>query len=281
MERINLALSDSSFTAKLALIEKAEDFSRSFSSAMLAKKRNDGLRIAFSFGAAGMSFILDEYTGLTGYEIPKQLHGTDTGSAAFKLASFLGEKRPLQDRNIGNGPSIKNVTLSYDDTQLLKVTFTATSDIGLREAVFNSNEYNESIYFKGSRREGITKTLQIDSSHSVLAIRVYDTRGNSATAYYPIFEDKREAGRLDLAKRKRLSEERVWAQKNPVNQALYTLGQFDGNIGWWCRAIADALISQDIAKDSLRDARVKEAVKPDTAEVKKLNTQKTIEVIGE
>jgi hypothetical protein len=250
---------------------------------MLAKGPGSGLRIAFSFGMAGMSFVMDEQSGLSRYELPEMVRGQDTGSAAYKLAWYFNPARMAsENRDIGAGPSIKNVSLSYDNLQQLVVTFTATSDFGLREAVFSSNDYFESMYFKGSNREGITKTLKIDSSHSILAIKVFDVHGNSATAYYSIFEEKREQGRQEQAHRKRLEKERVWADKNPVNKIIYTLGQFDGNIGWWIKAIAQGLIGQDNAADSLRDLRMKEALKPDTAHAgNPADTQSGIEVIGE
>jgi hypothetical protein len=276
-------LLDTSFAAKLGLIDRAEAFSKGFSSAMLAKGPASGLRIAFSFGMAGMSFVLDERTGLTRYEIPITMHGADSGAAAYKLAWYFSPSRIASESgDFGAGPALKNVSLSYDNLQQLVVTFTATSGVGLREALFNSNEYSESIYFKGSKREGITKTLKIDSSHSSLAIQVYDVHGNSATAYYNIFEEKREQGRQEQARRKRLEKEQIWAEKNPVNKIIYTLGQFDGNIGWWIHALSQGLIGQDIAADSLRDMRMKEALKPDTGHtMNPADTQKGIEVIGE
>ena len=281
-EGVTPVLLDTSFAAKLGLIDRAEAFSKSFSSVMLAKQPGSGLRIAFSFGMAGMSFVLDERTGLTRHEFLKTMRGADTGAAAYKLAWYFNPERIASESgDIGAGPAIKNVSLSYDDLQQLVVTFTATSGIGLREALFSSNEYSESIYFKGSKREGITKTLKIDSSHSSLAIRVYDVHGNSATTYYSIFEEKREQGRQEQAHRKRLEKERIWAEKNPVNKIIYTLGQFDGNIGWWIHAFAQGLIGQDIAADSLRDMRMKEALRPDTAKTGPVDTQGGIEVIGE
>jgi len=279
-EGITPVLLDTSFAAKLGLIDRAEAFSRSFSSAMLAKGPGAGLRIAFSFGMADMSFVMDEQSGLARYELPAMVRGPDPGGAAYKLAWYFNPARiASESREIGAGPAIKNVSLSYDNLQQLVVTFTATSPIGLREALFRSNEYNESMYFKGSNREGITKTLKIDSSHSSLAIRVYDVHGNSATVYYSIFEEKREQGRQDQVRRKRLEKERIWADKNPVNKIIYTLGQFDGNIGWWINAFAQGLIGQDIAADSLRDVRMKEALKADTVHTR--NSADTSEIIGE
>jgi hypothetical protein len=282
-EGVTPVLLDTTFAAKLGLIDRAEAFSRSFSSAMLARDPGTGLRIAFSFGMAGMSFVLDERAGLSRQELPVPVEGADTGNAAYKLAWYFNPGRiASENRDIGAGPAITNVSLSYDNTQQLVVSFTATSGFGLREAVFSSNEYSESIYFKGSRREGIIKTLTIDSSHSHLAIKVYDVRGNSATAYYPVFEEKREQGRQELARRRLLEKEHIWADKNPVNKIIYTLGQFDGNIGWWIRAFAKGLIGQDIAADSLRDLRMKEALKPDSAATgAPADTQGGIEVIGE
>jgi hypothetical protein len=229
---------------------------------------------------AGMSFVMDEQSGLSRYEFPIAVRGADTGAAAYKLARYFNPARNASESwDIGAGPVIKNVSLSYDDLQQLVVIFTATSGIGLREALFSSNEYSESIYFKGSKREGITKTLKIDSSHSSIAIRVYDVHGNSATVYYNIFEEKREQGRREQAHRKRLEKERAWADKNPVNKIIYTLGQFDGNIGWWINAFAQGLIGQDIAADSLRDLRMKEALKPDSVHTG--NPADTPEIIGE
>ena len=282
-EGVTPVLLDTSFAAKLGLIDRAEAFSKSFSSVMLAKGRGSGLRIAFSFGMSGMSFVMDERSGLGRYELPLTGHGADTGAAAYKLAWYFNPVRIASESgDIGAGPAIKNVLLSYDNLQQLVVTFTATSEIGLREALFSSNEYSDNIYFKGSKREGITKTLTIDSSHTSLAIKVYDMRGNSATAYYSIFEEKREQGRQTQAHRHRLEKELVWAEKNPVNKIIYTLGQFDGNIGWWIHAIAQGLIEQDIAADSLRDMRLKKALKPDTAHAgNPADTQSGIEVIGE
>jgi hypothetical protein len=108
---------------------------------------------------------------------------------------------------------------------------------------------------------------------------VYDVHGNSATAYYSIFEDKREQGRQEQVRKKRLEKEHIWAEKNPVNKIIYTLGQFDGNIGWWIHAFAQGLIGQDIAADSLRDLRMKEALKPDSVHTG--NPADTPEIIGE
>jgi hypothetical protein len=279
-EGVTPVLLDTSFAAKLSIIDRAEAFSKSFSSAMVAKDPGRGLRIAFSFGMAGMSFVMDEQSGLSRYEFPIAVRGADTGAAAYKLARYFNPARNASESwDIGAGPVIKNVSLSYDDLQQLVVIFTATSGIGLREALFSSNEYSESIYFKGSKREGITKTLKIDSSHSSIAIRVYDVHGNSATVYYNIFEEKREQGRREQAHRKRLEKERAWADKNPVNKIIYTLGQFDGNIGWWINAFAQGLIGQDIAADSLRDLRMKEALKPDSVHTG--NPADTPEIIGE
>jgi hypothetical protein len=275
-------LLDTSFAAKLGLIGRAAAFSGSFSSAMLAKGTENGLRIAFSFGMAGMSFVLDERTGLSPFESPVPLRGADTGAAAYKLAWYFNPMRMESEASdIGAGPAIKNVSLSYDKLQQLVVTFTATSDFGLREAVFSSNEYKESIYFRGSKREGIIKTLLIDSSHSTLAIKVYDVHGNSATAYYNIFEEKREYGRQEQARRKQREMELTWAEKNPLNKIIYTLGQFDGNIGWWLHAITQGIIERDLAADSLRDLRMKEALRPDTAAAIPSDSQNGIEVIGE
>jgi hypothetical protein len=279
-EGVTPVLLDTSFAAKLSIIDRAEAFSRSFSSAMVAKDPGKGLRIAFSFGMAGMSFVMDEQSGLNRYEFTMPVRGADTGAAAYKLAWFFSPARVASEsRDIGAGPAIKDVSLSYDNLQQLVVTFTATSGYGLREAVFSSNEYSESMYFKGSKREGITKTLKIDSSHSSLSIKVYDLHGNSATAYYFIFEEKREHGRQEQAHRKRLEKERIWADKNPVNKIIYTLGQFDGNIGWWIKAISQGLIGQDIAADSLRDMRMKEALKPRSTDT--AAPADTPEVIGE
>jgi hypothetical protein len=284
------SIADTSFATKLQLIDKAEAFSRSFSSAMLARNRESGLRIAFSFGLAGASFVLDERTGVSTLPMPVNVHGIDTGCAAYKLAFFFNPSQIASiDKDRGAGPVIRDVTLSYTETQQVSVTFTATSDVGLREARFGADSYLESIYFKGSTREGVTKTLQIDSSHYVLAISVFDLHGNSSTVYYPIFEAKRDAGRQQAAHRYRLTQERIWAEKNAVNQTLYTLGQFDGNIGQWFKAIADALVDQDVHKDSVRDAAMKDAVarkaarRDSTPAPKPLpDTQQTgVEVIGE
>jgi hypothetical protein len=282
------ALIDTSFEAKLLIIDKAEQFSRSFSSAMLSRNQSGGLRIAFSFGFTGMSFILDERTGISSLSLPSNLHGVDTGNVACKLAWYFNPTRIASgSADLGLGPSIKNVSISYTETQQVSVSFTATSDVGLRETRFSSDAYHESIYFKGSKREGVTKALQIDSSHYRLAITVYDLHGNAATSYYPIFEAKREAGREQEAYRKRLTEEHIWAQKSTLNGALYTLGQFDGNIGQWFKAIADASVAQDVRQDSLCDARMKRAVRHDTTHAERLDslktmdTGKTMEVIGE
>ncbi len=255
------AAMDSSFFSKLQLIDRAEAFSKSFSSAMLAASREGGLRIAFSFGIAGTSFVLDERTGVTTLALPINVHGIDTGCAAYKLAFYLAPSRAAAgDRDRGNGPAIRDVTLSYTETQQVSVTFTAASDIGLREAQFSSDAFRENIYFNGSKREGITKTLQLDSSHYRLQITVFDIHGNSASVSYPVFEARREAGRLVQARRKQIEQERVWAEKSPVNEALYTLGQFDGNIGMWFKAISDALVSEDVQKNSTRDSIMRDAV---------------------
>ncbi len=282
-------VSDTSFAAKLRLIDKAEEFSKSFSSAMLARNREGGLRIAFSFGLAGTSFVLDERTGVSTLALPVNVHGIDTGCAAYKLASFFNPTRIASEQKPGEGPSIRNVSISYTETQQVTVSFTATSDVGLREADFGDASYRESIYFKGTKREGITKTLLIDSSNYRMSITVYDLHGNASTVSYPIFEDKREAGRVAQARRKRVEQERVWAEKNSVNQALYTVGQFDGNIGMWFKAISDALVDQDVHQDSLRDAAMREAVRnktvrPDSAFLPKTRPDSQppgIEIIGE
>ena len=274
-------LLDTSFAAKLGIIDRAEEFSRSFSSAMLAKGTENGLRIAFSFGMAGMGFVLDEHAGLVQYPLPLPVHGTDSGSAAYKLAWYFNPMRLAPETDIGAGPAIKNVSLSNDSLQQLVVAFTATSEFGLREALLSSDDYNESIYFKGSKREGIVKTLKIDSSHSTLAIKVYDLHGNSATVYYPIFTEKRELGRQESARRKRIEKELEWAGKNPLNKIIYTLGQFDGNIGWWLHAISQGAMGRDLAADSLRDVRMKKALAPDTAKKSPPDSQNGIEVIGE
>jgi hypothetical protein len=273
---------DTSFSAKADFIDKTALFSRSFSSAMLAKNTGKGLRVAFSFGYAGMAFVLDEHSGINSYEIPRQLQGNDSSCAAYKLASFFNA-RPVASENSdpGSGPSITNVAISYDDLQQLVVSFTAVSTFGLREAQFGSINYKESIYFKGSKREGITKTLQLDSSHYVLSIKVYDVRGNATVAYYPVFSAKREEGRKQLAHVKRLSEERIWAEKTPANTVLYTLGQFDGNMGWLFKMLAQSLIDQDVAADSMRDVKMREALMPDTAHPKISTTDTTREIIGE
>lgn len=284
------AAMDTSFFSKLQLIDKAEAFSKSFSSAMLAASREGGLRIAFSFGIAGTSFVLDERTGVTTLALPVNVHGIDTGCAAYKLAFYLAPSRVAAvDNGRGNGPAIHDVTLSYTETQQVSITFTAASDIGLREAQFSSDAYEESVYFNGTRREGITKTLQLDSSHYRLAITLFDIRGNSASVSYPVFEARREAGRLVQARRKQIEQERVWAEKSPVNEALYTLGQLDGNIGMWFKAISDALVSEDVQTNSardaaMRDAAMKKALKKKTmpSSQAKPDTERTgVEVIGE
>ena len=283
------AAMDTSFFSKLQLIDKAEAFSRSFSSAMLARNREDGLRVAFSFGIGGTSFVLDERTGVTTIALPVNVHGIDTGCAAYKLAFYFNPSNVISaDRDRGNGPSIHDVTLSYTETQQVSVSFTATSDIGLREVQFSSDTYRESVYFKGSKREGITRTLQLDSSQYRLAITVFDLHGNSCSVSYPIYEAKRGEGRIARARRKQLEQERVWAEKSPVNEALYTLGQFDGNIGMWFKAISDALVAQDVQRDFKRDAAMRDAAMkkaPGTGAPpshQKPDTQKTgVEVIGE
>jgi|GEM_PF-5905576 hypothetical protein len=280
---------DTSFSSKLHLIGKAENFAKSFSSAMLARNRDDGLRVAFSFGLAGKSFVLDERTGVSTTAFPPDAHGIDTGCAAYKLACYFNPTNVSSgDKAVGNGPAIRNVTLSYTSTQQVSITFTAASDIGLREAEFNSDAYRESVHFDGTKREGITKSFPLDSSHYRLTITVFDIDGNSASASYPVFEAKREEGRIAQARRKRIEQERLWAEKNPLNGALYTLGQFDGNIGMWIKAITNALIAQDAKKDAKRDTEMKNVAREKNALPQKpsappaSDTGRTgVEVIGE
>jgi hypothetical protein len=283
---------DTSFAEKLRLIDKAEGFAKSFSSAMLARSKVGGLRIAFSFGLAGESYVLDERTGVTNTTLPHNVRGIDTGCGSYKLAYFFNPERGLaQNKDLVAGPWIRDVTLAYTPTQQISVTFTAASDTGLREVRFWDDSYQESVYLKGTKREGVTKALRIDSSHYRLAITVFDIGGRSASVSYPVFEDKRETGRIAQSHRKRLEQERMWAEKSTFNEALYTVGQLDGNIALWVKAISDALVDSDIRKDATQDAAMKEAVRkksapPDTASARKPSpppdTKKTgAEIIGE
>ncbi len=279
---------DTSFAAKMELIDRAAQFSRSFSSAMLARNAGGGLRIAFSFGLGGTSFVLDEKTGLSPLYLPPNISGRDTGRASYKLAFHFNPERVESGiAGIGTGPVIKNVSISYTDLQQLSVTFTAVSDRGLRQCRFSADEYADTEYFDGGSREGITKALQIDSSHYRLAITVYDVDGNSSAAYFSIFEEKRREGTRKLARMQQMTEEHIWAQKNAVNGALDALGRFDGNIGQWFKAIADASIAQDKREDSLIDARMRASVHRDTAHTRRQDTGKPqdseqpVEIIGE
>ena len=104
---------DTSFVEKLRLIDKAEDFSKSFSSAMLARSKVGGLRIAFSFGLAGESYVLDERTGVTNTTLPLNVRGIDTGCGSYKLAYFFNPERGIPQADLIAGPWIRNVSLAY------------------------------------------------------------------------------------------------------------------------------------------------------------------------